>query len=269
MTTTFLRLSSNAPFGSFGLRVIPRDVDGVPGFGLANAFKFKETTLAAGLKDDVTGVYYLTDGAPLDSMNTESMQAGGGVKFGGWRYLLGPTFNIQNPWTIAFTMTRTPPVSIAASVRAVLGIGTHGVAGFTVWQQALTGEVITAGGKHGLYQQRWNGSMMATANAIAKPYVAVFGSPETIVITHAGGGAITEWQIKDGDVSIMADTWNMSTIIASTPNLPAKFGAPHDTWKNDSAVYDLAAIYTRALSLEEAKVFAAAGKALANARGRI
>ena len=266
MPTAIMRLGSAFPGSPIGPRVIPRNNLGVPACGLSNLFTFSETTLANGLQDSVTGLLYTTEGAALDATNTEDMLPGGGMRLGGWRDLLGPTYNMANAWTVACTFQRGAPVDVANSACGILATGLVDASGWFIWTQALTGESIAFGSRHGAYTNRWVATATVNANAVVKPYAGAYGQVESIIMTHDGAGEINVFNIKSGAVAMMADTFDMTKIGGS--NLPAKFGSAHATINKGQKIYDLAAIYSRALSLAEAKAFAAAGAAIALGRGR-
>ncbi|TIX89181.1 hypothetical protein [Rhizobium sp. P44RR-XXIV] len=266
MTTAIMRLGSAFPGSPIGPRVIPRNNLGVPAFGLANMFTFSETTLANGLQDSITGLLYATEGAALDATNTEEMLPGGGMRLGGWRDVFGPVYNLQNPWTVACTFQRGAPVDVANSACGILSTGSVDASGWFIWTQSLPGESVAIGGRHGVYTNRFVTPTTVTANAVVKPYAGAYGQVESIVVTHDGTGQINVFNIKGGAVAMMADTFDMTKI--GGPNLPAKFGSAHSTINKGQKIYDLAAIYNRALSLAEAKAFAAAGAAIALGRGR-
>lgn len=272
MTTTVFRIPVSAPAGTKGVRLIPKTSDSIPASGLKHLFRYTEASTSGGFLDAIGETsYVVTTGTGTASIAS----GGGGLDLTGLVSVVGPTVDMQGAWTILVGMTPKATTQ-ATPTSTLLEVGTPFTNGFFVWYQQGAAEPTT--GAFGAYMRAsYDGTFGPSFARNSAPFTMTWGAHGLLVLRSSGMGvdstaSVRMEQRKGGIVCSQTQTWDMVRIQGASGsrvrNLPVRIGARQVSLAEEGIIYDVLAIYDRALDDSEISQAETAIKAISVARGR-
>ena len=200
--------------GATGPKLMPKTSDGFLLRGLKQLLLFKETTLAAGFSDSVSGLAY-----PVAGASAAPASGGRGLAIDGQTYLATGPLDLRLPWSVALGVTMTNPASANNPAYQLFQTELNGQgsqSGFHFWG-SVTGSPPGVNDAMRLYGQSSLAGVASTSVGTPLPGPAKMGLRATAIATHDGAGTVSFELWRDGQVARASAVWDVTQIQGVTP----------------------------------------------------